>query len=267
MRILAALLLVAPCARRMAQARDPRSAPRAAGTEADLPGRKPGDVAETTRSQAEGTEARPQPARRQRSRTAPPLTVTWQRPTSCASSSRSTCMRRRSRAVSAARRAAALDPRHPPARARDRGFRRLLSRPRWSWSSRASAREHVTITVTPGRARRWTRSTSPFKGDLAGEGDGTRAAPPRAARGFRDEKGQAFRSADWDVAKTRSRKRSPSATTPAGDLSTSRGEVGRRVRQGAPQAHARQRSPFTIGESRSRRHQVSGGGVARASST
>ena len=64
-------------------------------------------------------------------------------------------------------------------------------------------REHATVRVTPGPRTTVADIRIDFAGDLAGEGDDREARRRAIIRSWSLAKGRFFRSADWEVAKTR----------------------------------------------------------------
>jgi translocation and assembly module TamA len=89
----------------------------------------------------------------------------------------------------------------------------------------SDARERVTVTVTPGPRTVVAAVDISFQGDLALEGD----ERDKRRRELRDawtmKEGQPFRSADWDVAKTRLEESLTEVDYAAGHLAESRAEV------------------------------------------
>jgi translocation and assembly module TamA len=67
----------------------------------------------------------------------------------------------------------------------------------------SNAREHVTITVTPGPPTQVGEVDIEFAGDLAGDGDERERRRQELRRKWSMQPGARFRSADWETAKTR----------------------------------------------------------------
>jgi len=86
-------------------------------------------------------------------------------------------------------------------------------------------RDHVVITVTPGVRTTVGEITIDFQGDLALEGGGREARRQRLREGFAMHAGQAFRSEDWDRAKTRLVEDLASEDYAAGELAESIAQV------------------------------------------
>lgn len=253
MRTLAAFLLgCAVSFGALAQGENPRTAPRPQDPRQDLP---PPKAEDTTRDddeepKAQGGETAPPPARRQRGQRGPlpPLTVTWQAPDDLRKLF--TQHLHAPQVEGGERRAGALRPwmrdirRRVPEIAASEGYFSATVELEFE----GERREHVTITVTPGPRTTVDTIDIAFKGDLAGEGEERERRRKELRDGFAMRKGQAFRSADWDVAKTRLVESLTARDYAAGDLVGSRGEVD----ADSAKAHLRltldSGPPFTIGE-------------------
>ncbi|MGZ5038497.1 MAG: autotransporter assembly complex protein TamA [Usitatibacter sp.] len=87
------------------------------------------------------------------------------------------------------------------------------------------ARENATVTVTPGPRTVVDSVDITFKGDLAGEGPEREKRRAKLREGWTLAKGAPFRSADWDVAKTRFEEALVEVDYAAGTLADTRAEV------------------------------------------
>lgn len=65
------------------------------------------------------------------------------------------------------------------------------------------AREHATVTVVPGPRTTVGEIDISFRGDLAASGDGREERRQQLRDGWTLKTGQPFRSAEWEIAKTR----------------------------------------------------------------
>jgi translocation and assembly module TamA len=111
----------------------------------------------------------------------------------------------------------------------------------------SEARERVTVTVTPGPRTVVAAIDISFQGDLALEGD----ERDRRRRELRDawtmKEGQPFRSADWDVAKTRLEESLTEVDYAAGHLAESRAEVDAEAAKAHLILMLDSGPPFTLG--------------------
>ena len=87
------------------------------------------------------------------------------------------------------------------------------------------ARTHVTVTVTPGPRTTVETIDIQFQGDLAGEGEERDKRRRELRESWTLKQGQPFRSADWDVAKTRIEESLTDLDYAAGHLAQSKAEV------------------------------------------
>ena len=87
------------------------------------------------------------------------------------------------------------------------------------------AREHATVTVHAGPRTTVGEIDISFKGDLAAAGDGREERRQQLRDGWAMKSGQPFRSADWDIAKTRLEEALVERDYAAGQLAESRAEV------------------------------------------
>ncbi|HET7401899.1 MAG TPA: POTRA domain-containing protein, partial [Usitatibacter sp.] len=89
----------------------------------------------------------------------------------------------------------------------------------------SAAREHATVTVTPGPRTVVTDVKIDFEGDLAGEGAARELRREELRRQFAMKAGAPFRSADWDGAKVRIVDDLGERDYAAGRLASSKAEV------------------------------------------
>jgi translocation and assembly module TamA len=87
------------------------------------------------------------------------------------------------------------------------------------------AREHATVTLTPGPRTTVGEIDISFKGDLGADGDGREERRKALRDGWTMKAGQPFRSADWEIAKTRLEEALVERDYAAGRLAESRAEV------------------------------------------
>jgi translocation and assembly module TamA len=86
-------------------------------------------------------------------------------------------------------------------------------------------REHATVTVTPGPRTVVGKVDITFKGDLAGDDPEREKRRRQLREGWTLAAGAPFRSADWDVAKTRLEEALVEVDYAAGTLAQTRAEV------------------------------------------
>ena len=89
----------------------------------------------------------------------------------------------------------------------------------------SAAREHATVTVTPGPRTVVSAVKIDFEGDLAGEGTARELRREVLRRQFAMKAGTPFRSADWDAAKIRVVDELGERDYAAGRLASSKAEV------------------------------------------
>jgi translocation and assembly module TamA len=221
-RALAALLLGLMLASPVfPQGQDPRTAPRPQDPAQDTPPPKSEDASPADDRAPEGDRRRG----RAEGRAAVPLTVTWQAPDA---------LRRLfvqhlppPKVEGGERRAGTLRPwirdirRRVPEIAASEGYFSTTVELEFE----GEQRDHVTITVTPGPRTTVDTIDIAFVGDLAGHGDGREERRQALRDAFAMKRGQAFRSPDWDVAKTRLVEALTDLDYAAGELAESRGEV------------------------------------------
>lgn len=110
------------------------------------------------------------------------------------------------------------------------------------------ARDHATVRVTPGPRATVASVEIAFEGDLAG-GGGEREKRREALReSFAMKPGQPFRSADWEVAKTRLEEALTERDYASGTILKSRAEVDARSATARLTLTLDSGPPFTFGE-------------------
>jgi translocation and assembly module TamA len=109
-------------------------------------------------------------------------------------------------------------------------------------------REHATVTVTPGPRTVVGDIDIEFLGDLSGEGDGRAERRREIRESWSMKAGQPFRSADWDVAKTKLEESLTDLDYAAGSVSTSRAEVDAEAARAHLKLTLDSGPRFTLGE-------------------
>jgi translocation and assembly module TamA len=108
--------------------------------------------------------------------------------------------------------------------------------------------EHATVHVTPG-ARTVVESVDiAFEGDLAADDPQREARRARLRESFAMKVGQPFRSADWDVAKTRVQDALTERDYAAGTMTASRAEVDAEAAKAKLTVTLDSGPPFTFGD-------------------
>jgi translocation and assembly module TamA len=197
----------------------------------DAPEEAP-DVTEDTPTIAHEPDA-PQEVPRRAAQDRPPLTVTWQAPEPLRKLFEQHL--RPPKPEAGERRAGSIRPwlrdvrrRVPEIAASEGYFSATLD-----IEFEGERREHVTISVTPGPRTTVAGVEISFKGDLAGEGEGRERRREELRQSWTMKPGQAFRSPDWEVAKTRLHEALVEVDYAAGEIAQSQA----RVDAEAAQAH------------------------------
>ncbi|HEY2629814.1 MAG TPA: BamA/TamA family outer membrane protein [Usitatibacter sp.] len=110
------------------------------------------------------------------------------------------------------------------------------------------SRDHATVRVDPGPRTVVSEIEIDFEGDLAGEGEERERRRTRIRSGFAMKPGDAFRSADWEGAKTRLEQALTDRDYAAGTLSLSRAEVDEASAKAKLKLVLSSGPPFTFGE-------------------
>lgn len=246
MRALAVFLLgCALATAAFGQGQDPRTAPRPRDAAQDTTA-PPTESASSDDDEARTEEPAQGPAGERRR--LPPLTVTWQAPEPL----RKLFVQHLPppRVEGGERRAGALRPwirdirRRVPEIAASEGYFSATV----DFEFEGERREHVTLTVTPGPRTTVDTVEITFQGDLAGEGEEREKRRQELRDGFAMKRGQAFRSPDWDVAKTRLREALTEIDYAAGQLAASRGEVDAEAAKAHLKLMLDSGPPFTVGD-------------------
>lgn len=108
--------------------------------------------------------------------------------------------------------------------------------------------DHITVTVTPGPRTVVGDVQISFTGDIAGEGAEREARRREIVQGWAMQPGTPFRSADWDVAKTRVVEALASRDYAAATLSTSEARVDAEASKAALKLVLESGPPFTLGD-------------------
>ena len=109
-------------------------------------------------------------------------------------------------------------------------------------------REHIEVTVTPGPRTTVGEIQVSFAGDLAGEGAGREERREELLRAWSLKTGSPFRSADWDVAKTRIVEALASRDYAAGTLASSEARVDADAAKASLRLVLDSGPPFTLGD-------------------
>ena len=110
------------------------------------------------------------------------------------------------------------------------------------------AGDHATVSVDPGPRTVVSEIEIDFEGDLAGEGEERERRRARIRNGFGMRPGAAFRSADWESAKTKLEQALTDRDYAAGTLSQSRAEVDESVAKAKLKLVLASGPPFTFGD-------------------
>ena len=110
------------------------------------------------------------------------------------------------------------------------------------------ARDHATVTVTPGPRTVVDTIDIAFKGDLAGEGARREERRRELTESWTLKRGQPLRSADWDVAKTRLEEAATEIDYAAAKLAATRAEVDAEAAKAHLSVVVDSGPPFTMGE-------------------
>ena len=110
------------------------------------------------------------------------------------------------------------------------------------------AREHATVTVTPGPRTVVETIDITFKGELAGDGPVLEKRRRQLRESWTMKQGEAFRSPDWDVAKTRLEEAVTEVDYAAATLSETRAEVDAEAAKAHLKIVVDSGPAFTLGE-------------------
>ncbi|HUL55705.1 MAG TPA: BamA/TamA family outer membrane protein [Usitatibacter sp.] len=110
------------------------------------------------------------------------------------------------------------------------------------------SRDHATVKFDPGPLTRVGDVDISFEGDLAGEGEERERRRARIREGFAMKPGQAFRSADWESAKTGLEQSLTDRDYAAGTLLRSRADVDEAAATARLTLVLASGPPFTFGE-------------------
>jgi len=110
------------------------------------------------------------------------------------------------------------------------------------------ARDHATVRLTPGPRTMVAGVEIAFEGDLQGEGPDREKRRERLRESFAMKPGQAFRSADWEVAKTRLEEALTERDYAAGTVAKSRAEVDAEAATARLTLTVDSGPPFTFGD-------------------
>jgi translocation and assembly module TamA len=111
-----------------------------------------------------------------------------------------------------------------------------------------AAREHATVTVTPGPRTTVASIDIEFRGDLATDSPQHEARREQLRGAFAMKVGEAFRSPDWDVAKTRLTESLRDLDYAAGELASSKAEVDAEAARATLHIVLDSGPPFTLGD-------------------
>ena len=109
-------------------------------------------------------------------------------------------------------------------------------------------REHATVTVDPGPLTKVSKIDITFKGDIAGEGPEREKRREQVRADWSMAQGAPFRSADWEVAKTKIVESLSDEDYAAAKLSASRAEVDTESSQARLAIVLDSGPPFTTGD-------------------
>jgi translocation and assembly module TamA len=109
-------------------------------------------------------------------------------------------------------------------------------------------RERATIRVVPGPRTTVDAVAIEFAGDLAGEGERREARREEIRKAWAMEPGRAFRSADWETAKTRLQEDLTSLDYAAGAIADSRATVDAEATKASLKVVLDSGPPFTFGD-------------------
>jgi len=109
-------------------------------------------------------------------------------------------------------------------------------------------REHATVTVDPGPLTRVAKVDIAFKGDIAGEGEARAKRREELRAAWSMKEGAPFRSADWEVAKTKMVESVADEDYAAATLSASHAEVDAEAATAHLAIELDSGPPFTLGD-------------------
>ena len=110
------------------------------------------------------------------------------------------------------------------------------------------ARDHATITVTPGPRTVVDTVDIVFKGDIAGEGAEREKRRRELTEGWSLQRGRPFRSPDWEVAKTRFEEAATDIDYAAATIVETRAEVDAEAAKAHLKIVVDSGPPFTLGD-------------------
>ncbi|HSS29290.1 MAG TPA: BamA/TamA family outer membrane protein [Usitatibacter sp.] len=110
------------------------------------------------------------------------------------------------------------------------------------------ARDHATVRVAPGPRTTVAAIDIAFEGDLKGEGPEREKRREKLRQSFAMKAGQPFRSADWDVAKTRIEEALTERDYASGTVAASRAEVDAQAATAHLSLTLDSGPPFTFGD-------------------